>query len=81
MTRDGFSLLVMRSAVVNQYKSDTEYIYSLCEYTNLLTYASDNPRLMDENWEDKLTKKELQDYAKARRRSPQTGVYLFPSQR
>ncbi|GAB6180164.1 hypothetical protein JCM14036_14830 [Desulfotomaculum defluvii] len=29
---------------------DTEYIYTLCEYTNLATYVSDTIQITDEPW-------------------------------
>lgn len=38
--------------LVVEYPSDTEYIYSLCEFSNLLTYTSVNPTVMDELWKD-----------------------------
>jgi len=69
---------------VSQYASDTEFIYSLCEYTNLITYASDKPTLVDNNWEDEESKKELEEYAKSRKSKHGTieiSLYLLPAQR
>ncbi len=40
---------------------DTEYIYNLCEYTNLVTYASGNPTITDALWVDEESKQEIQD--------------------
>ncbi|MBS4007480.1 MAG: hypothetical protein KGZ45_03520 [Clostridium sp.] len=71
------------AAVVNQYSSDTEYIYSLCEYTNLITYASDNVQLVDNHWEDESAKKELVEDALQRKRkggSATVSIYLFPTE-
>jgi len=68
---------------VRQYTSDIEYIYDICEYTNLVTYASDNPRLSNENWDNEDAKKELEEYAgirKAKSTPNEAGRYLLPSQ-
>lgn len=32
---------------------DTEYIYTLCEYTNLATFVSDNIQVTDSSWKNK----------------------------
>lgn len=69
--------------MVNQYKSDTEYIYSLCEFTHLVAYASDKPYLSDDPWEDKKTKKELEGYAKVNElkcRVTQISLHPFSTQ-
>jgi hypothetical protein len=31
---------------------DTEYIYMLCEYTNLMTYVSDNVHVTNGHWQN-----------------------------
>lgn len=46
--------------VVRSYPSDTEYIYVLCEYTNLITYTTEEPKLNDGIWEDMGVKRELE---------------------
>lgn len=38
---------------------DTEYIYSLCEYTNLATYVSDEDEVTDDSWNDEGLKVEI----------------------
>lgn len=45
--------------LVAEYPSDTEYIYSLCEFSNLLTYASTNPTITDEAWKEEDIRQEL----------------------
>ena len=35
---------------------DTEYIYSLCEYTNLVTYAGETQEVTDGPWNDRDAK-------------------------
>lgn len=68
---------------VNQYAADTEFIYSLCKYTNLITYTSEKPALTDQGWEDEDAKEELEEYAKSRKSKGGTveiSLYLLPSQ-
>lgn len=38
---------------------DTEYIYSLCEYTNLATYISEEDEVTDDSWNDEGAKSEI----------------------
>lgn len=45
--------------LVSEYPSDTEYIYSLCEFSNLLTYASADPTISDEPWKEEGIRQEL----------------------
>ena len=45
--------------LVTEYPSDTEYIYSLCEFSNLLTYASANPTITDGPWKEEDIRQEL----------------------
>ncbi len=40
-------------ALLSDVGCDTEYIYSLCEYTNLVTYVSDNLKVTDSPWKSK----------------------------
>lgn len=69
------------AAIVNQYEADTEYIYSLCEYTNLITYTSENPHLSDEPWEDEVMKKGLENHGKKKKRKlTKASVYMFPTE-
>lgn len=42
--------------LVLSFKSDTEYIYCLCEYTNIITYVSENIEITDGEWEDEPTR-------------------------
>ena len=35
---------------------DTEYIYTLCEYTNLVTYAGETEEVTDGPWNDPAAK-------------------------
>lgn len=37
-------------AAVNDAGCDTEYIYSLCEYTNLVSYAAEDVSVTTEPW-------------------------------
>lgn len=39
--------------------SDTEYIYTLCEYTNLVTYTSGNAVINDFPWKEEETRRDL----------------------
>jgi hypothetical protein len=45
--------------LVAEYPSDTEYIYSLCEFSNLLTYTSVDPMITDEPWKEEGIRQEL----------------------
>lgn len=45
--------------LVAEYPSDTEYIYSLCKFSNLLTYASADPTISDEPWKEEGIRQEL----------------------
>ena len=45
--------------LVAEYPSDTEYIYSLCEFSNLLTYTSADPTITDEPWKEEGIRQEL----------------------
>lgn len=37
---------------INDIPVDTEYIYSICEYGNLVSYTSGNPIVSDGEWDD-----------------------------
>ncbi len=41
---------------------DTEYIYSLCEYTNLVTYAAEEAVVTDSPWSDEDSKAEIMSF-------------------
>ena len=43
-------------SLINDCACDTEYIYSLCMFTNLVTYVSDNPKLSDNPWFDEYSR-------------------------
>jgi hypothetical protein len=38
---------------------DTEYIYNLCEYSNLVTYLSEDIKITNSPWNDKAGKCEM----------------------
>jgi hypothetical protein len=38
---------------------DTEYIYNLCEYANLVTYLSEDIKITDSPWNDEAGKCEI----------------------
>jgi hypothetical protein len=44
---------------INSLKSDTEYIYALCEYTNFVSFTSRNPKLNTNRWNDICSELEL----------------------
>lgn len=39
-------------AALNDAGCDTEYIFNLCEYTNLVSYASDEVAITTEPWKE-----------------------------
>lgn len=41
---------------------DTEYIYSLCEFTNLVTYVSEEAVVKDSPWTDENSKAEIMSF-------------------
>lgn len=46
--------------LATEYPSDTEYIYNLCEFSNLLTYVSPNPTIIDGPWVEEEMRQYLQ---------------------
>ena len=38
---------------------DTEYLYLLCEYTNLMTYVSETAEVTDGLWKDQMARTSL----------------------
>ena len=44
---------------LNETPSDTEYIYNLCEFTHLVTFASNNEKINDSPWEEDEVRKTL----------------------
>jgi len=40
-------------AALNDAGCDTEYIFNLCEYTNLVSYASEEVVITNEHWNEK----------------------------
>jgi len=45
--------------LINSLSSDTEYIYTLCEYTNLVAYVSENSEITDAPWADEDERQEV----------------------
>lgn len=65
-SKDEDVVKVVKELVLSS-KSDTEYIYTLCEYTNLATFVSENIDITDDDWEDEearqcLINGEAKDY-------------------
>ncbi|MCX7749191.1 MAG: hypothetical protein N2645_20200 [Clostridia bacterium] len=45
--------------LLSDLPSDTEYIYTLCEYTNLVTYTSGSAVINDSPWKEEETRRDL----------------------